>query len=220
MRSSGLSPGLPLMLIVLALAGCSKDKPGVGPADASSAAPPTVTSAPASAWVAPSSTPSAYMTIPQRFASEANHRPTGVVRVEDAMAAFRRAGVELVEEKQHLASAYQAQYCVGAKTKADDVTLSLCEYRNTTEAKAGKAMNDKAFPSKTRKTYENGGTTLTVLEVVVNKENDEIVKKIVDGFVALKPGPGEAAPTPTPSTTASGNTALPAKPPPAPPAKP
>jgi hypothetical protein len=131
--------------------------------------------------------PAGNMTIPERFNAEAAHRPTGVLRVEDVTAAFRKAGVTLEEEKQHLASFYKAAYCVGAKAKGEEISFSVCEYTDAAAAKAGKELNDKAFsPIKNRASYVNGATTLTVLETIKNPDNDVIAKKLVDTFASLK----------------------------------
>ncbi len=132
--------------------------------------------------------PSAFRSVPERFAAEAQKRPSGTVRVEDATAAFRKAGFDVKEEKQHLASIYQALYCVGAKAKGEEISFSVCEYADEAGATAGKALNDKSFAAiDNRTTYRNGGTTLTILESKKTPPNDAAVKKLVDTFAALKP---------------------------------
>lgn len=190
-------------LAVLACAGpvmllaCSKSS---GTSDAASASAASVASAlPAdsySAQTAVSVTPSAYMSIPERFTAEATQRPTGTIRVEDATAAFRKAGLTIDDEKQHLASFYKAVYCVGAKAKAEDVSFSVCEYKDEAAAIGGKTINDKSFSAiKNRTTSRNGATTLTILESNKTAENDVLVKKLIDTFNALKP-PAPAVPAP------------------------
>jgi len=149
------------------------------------------------------------MSIPERFASEAMHRPRGLtVRVEPTTAAFRKAGIVLTDEKQHLGTAFLANFCVGAKAKTDEVTFSICEYETDAKATEGAAMNDKSFKDiKNRKTHRNGATTLTILEAVKSDENDAIVKKLVDIFQAQTPTALQGADGGTrPSTSASAST--------------
>ncbi|MBS2019607.1 MAG: hypothetical protein JST00_42490 [Deltaproteobacteria bacterium] len=200
---------------------CSKGTAETSPSSGSASA---AASASASAAVAASSaasgatpaiplslTPSAYMSIPERFASEAIHRPPGlIVRVEPTTAAFRKAGLAITDEKQHLASPYQAKFCVGAKAKLDEVTFSICEYDTEKQAAEGAALNDKSFKFvKNRQTHRNGATTLTILEAAKNDENDAVVKKLVELFQAQKPAPAPGADggTAAPSSSASGSAA-------------
>ena len=192
----GLSCVGPAMLLA-----CSKtgESNATKTTTASSASASVAASAPAdsySAQTAASVTPSAYMSIPERFNAEVAHRPTGTIRVEDATAAFRKTGLTVDDEKQHLASFYKAIYCIGAKAKGEEVSFSVCEYKDEPSAIAGKTLNDKSFSAiKNRTTYRNGATTLTVLESNKTAENDVVVKKLVDTFNALK-APSGAAPAP------------------------
>ena len=184
-------------VVPAALLACSKTEPA---ATADAGGSPTASGsayAPAesySAQTAVSATPSAYMTIPERFNAEVATRPAGGLRAEDVTAAFRKAGFTLEEEKQHLASFYRASYCVGAKAKGEDLTLSVCEYKSEALANEGKSLNDKSFAAiKNRTSYRNGNTTLTVLESNKTPENDVLAKKLVDTFTALKAPPVVAA---------------------------
>jgi len=186
-----------------AVAACSKSGAEMGaapgsPASASAVPPASAASAASASSSAAASagapglplsaTPSAYMSIPERFQAESLNRPKGVIRAEEATAAFRKAGLKVEGEAQHLASTYKAHYCVGAKVKGDEITFSVCEYADAAAATEGAKMNDAAFAAiKNRKTYRNGGTTLTVLEVAKTPENDALVKKLVDAFEGLKP---------------------------------
>ena len=127
MALSGAGPGM--------LLACSKtDGSAAGTPETGSAASASVaSSAPAASYsgqTAASVTPSAYMSIPERFNAEVAQRPTGTIRVEEATAAFRKAGLTIEEEKQHLASFYKAMYCVGAKAKGEEVSFSVCEYKD------------------------------------------------------------------------------------------
>lgn len=187
----------PAMLLACSKSGESSAKA----TDASSPPGATVASAePASSYsaqTAASVTPSAYMTIPERFNAEGAQRPAGALRAEDVTAAFRKAGLTVEDEKQHLASFFKAMYCVGAKAKGDEISFSVCEYKDAETAIAGKALNDKSFAAiKNRATYRNGLTTLTVLESNKTEDNDVIAKKLVDTFAALKAPPAPAAPPP------------------------
>ena len=187
----GLSCSGPLSLLACSRTEGNAGNAGPGTAEAGSTTSASVaSSAPAGSYSAQSAasvTPSAYMSIPERFNAEVAQRPTGTLRVEDATAAFRKAGLTIDEEKQHLASFYKAMYCVGAKAKGEEISFSVCEYPDETAAIAGKAVNDKSFsPIKNRTTYRNGATTLTVLESTKTPENDVIARKLVDTFAALK----------------------------------
>jgi hypothetical protein len=187
----------PVMLLACSKSGESAAAGATDAASASSVAPSEPPSA-YSAQTAPSVTPSAYMSLPERFNAEQAHRPKGVIRVEDATAAFRKAGLTIDEEKQHLASFYKAIYCVGAKAKGEELSFSVCEYTDEPSAIAGKALNDKSFSTiKNRTTYRNGATTLTVLESNKTAENDVLAKKLVDTFGALKAPAPTAPPAPT-----------------------
>ncbi len=209
LRISYRSGATSLLFVLVAAApfvvvACSKSE-GASTSVSSATTPSVSVSVSASASVsahdqpqtALSVTPSSYMSIPERFATEAMNRPTNMtVRVEETTAAFRKAGVEIIEEKQHLASSYLAKYCVGAKTKNDDISFSICEYESEAKAIEGAAMNDKAFASiKNRKTHRNGATTITLLENVKNEATDALLKKLLDTFMAMKPAaaPGSKA---------------------------
>lgn len=185
----------------------------IGSAAASASASAAAASASAAA-LALSLVPSANMSIPERFASEALHRPPGLtVRVEPTTAAFRQAGIALTDEKQHLGHPYLANFCVGAKAKSDEVTFSICEYDTDAKATEGAASNDKTFKAiNNRHTHRNGATTLTILEAVKNDENDAIVKKLVDIFQAQKPSAlpgadGGTRPSASPSVSTSSSSA-------------
>lgn len=76
------------------------------------------------------------MGIPERFEIEKKSRPANIKpNVESAVAALRKAGFNIVREKQHLGQPFGARYCVGAEavTDADASStrmffLSLCEF--------------------------------------------------------------------------------------------
>lgn len=197
------SVALAPFLVVACSKGTAETSPASGTTSTSSSASSSSAAAAASSGASSGSipaiplslTPSAYMSIPERFASEAIHRPPGlVVRAEPTTAAFRKAGLAITDEKQHLASPYQAKFCVGAKAKLDEVTFSICEYDTEKQATEGAALNDKSFKFvKNRQTHRNGATTLTILEATKNDENDAVVKKLVEIFQAQKPAPAPGA---------------------------
>ncbi len=125
--------------------------------------------------------------IPERFATEAKERPTGTVRVEDAITAFQAAGATLREQRQHLGSPFLAAYCVGAQT-GEDIHFSLCEYNDVARAKEGKAMSEKSFGSVPNRTlYLNGATTLTLRVGAPSGADGVLAKKLVDAFAGLSP---------------------------------
>src|SRR5437868_14944058 len=71
----------------------------------------------------PTPPPPQPVTIADMFDRETKARlppAAGHLRVEDAFAAFKKAGIAFVEEQQHLAKPYGAVYCVGAKVAETD----------------------------------------------------------------------------------------------------
>jgi len=115
-----------------------------------------------------------------RFVKEAANRPKGTPRVEDVLAAFKKAGFTLEDEKQHLASPYHASYCVGAKAQPG-IAMSVCEYTEPTAAAKGKGESEK-MPIENREVYLNGATTLTVLQFPKSADSEQAKKKLVDTF--------------------------------------
>lgn len=196
-------------LVAVAVSACSKAVPeNALPASSSSvaSAPSTVTRAPAPLAAS----------IPDRFATEASRRPTGVPRVEDCLDAFEKVGAEIREEAQHLASPFLALYCVGFQT-GKDVHGSLCEYKDEAVAIKGREVSEKAFASMTnRKVHRNGGSTLTLRVGTTTPEDDALVKKMIAAFQAVKPAtaPPPVGKAPSPFAKASAVPALPDPPPP------
>jgi hypothetical protein len=193
---------------LVALVGCSKSSPEPVPTAssasvASATAPVASTAGGADAGVlAP--TPG-QVPILDRFHHEATARPTGVPRIEDCLAAFKKAGVEIRDEKQHLAAPFLAMYCVGFQT-GNDVHGSLCEYKDVETATKGRDTSDKGFASvPNRKVHRNGGSTFTVRAGVATPANDELVKKMAAAFMAVKPatGPAPIGTAPSPFAGAS-----------------
>ena len=143
--------------------------------------------------------------IPDRFAREAAHRPLGVPRVEDVFAAYKKAGVDVHDEKQHLGAPFLAQYCVGFEAGVD-IHGSVCEHKDEATAIKGRDASDKGFMAvPNRKVYRNGGSTLILREGVVSPPNDALVKKMVATFQAQKPsaGPPPVGSAPSPFAGAS-----------------
>lgn len=224
-RADGTETGVKLVafclasLVVLTSAACSKQTPEPSPtassASVSSAASaPVPTTEPLGSALPP--VDPAQASIPDRFAAEAMKRPTGVPRIEDAFDAFKKAGIELREEKQHLGSPFLAIYCVGFQT-GNDVHASICEYKDEATATKGRDTSDKSFSTvPNRKVYRNGGSTLTVRVGVVTPANDALVKKMLATFQALKPSttPPPVGKAPSPFAGASVQPMPPDPPPP------
>ena len=136
---------------------------------------------------------------------EAAHRPVGVPRVEDVFAAYKKAGVDVHDEKQHLGAPFLAQYCVGFEAGVD-IHGSVCEHKDEATAIKGRDASDKGFMAvPNRKVYRNGGSTLILREGVVSPPNDALVKKMVATFQAQKPsaGPPPVGSAPSPFAGAS-----------------
>ena len=117
------------------------------------------------------------------FENEAAHRPTGTIRAEDAMEAFRQDGVELETVRQHLGRPYGARYCVGAKS-GKAVALSVCEYIDVAAAAAGAEVSRKLVLAN-REILINQATSLTVRELEKTGEADAVAKKLFERFAKL-----------------------------------
>ncbi|MEI9950142.1 MAG: hypothetical protein WDO74_14500 [Pseudomonadota bacterium] len=117
------------------------------------------------------------------FKNEAENRPFGTIKAEDALAAFRQAGVELDTVRQHLARPYGARYCVGAKS-GTVIALSVCEYIDSAAANAGAESSRKVVLAN-REIRINQATSLTVREVEKSPAADALATKLFDRFAAL-----------------------------------
>lgn len=177
------------------LAACSKSNPEPSPTAASA----SVSSAPVPASAAPSgiastgtpglplsATPSAYLSIPDRFNAEAANRPQDVPRPEDLFAALEKDGIKVHHVAQHMASPFGAKFCVGFQG-GKDLHGSFCEYKDEAAAKTGGEASEKAFKTNTRKVHRNGAATLTVRIGTASAEDEALGKKWVDLFKAQKP---------------------------------
>ncbi len=118
------------------------------------------------------------------FANEAANRPTGTIKAENAMDAFRKDGIPLETVRQHLGRPYGARYCVGAMS-GTAIALSVCEYIDVQAAKDG-ADNSRKIVLANREIQLNEATTLTVREVEKTPEADAVAKKLFDSFAKLK----------------------------------
>ncbi len=118
------------------------------------------------------------------FENEASSRPAGVLRAEDALAAFQRAGVALTEQRQHLARPYGARYCVGAFAGGRDIALSVCEYIDATAAQTGAAESRKISLAN-REIRVNHATSLTIREINKTAANDALSSRLFDSFAKL-----------------------------------
>ena len=118
------------------------------------------------------------------FRNEAAARPSGTIKVEDALAAFRKDGVALDQVRQHLGRPYGARYCVGA-VSGTAIALSVCEYIDAEAAKSGTASSRKIV-LENREIQINQATTLTVREVEKSPAADAVAKKLFDSFAKLK----------------------------------
>jgi hypothetical protein len=130
-------------------AACVKSTPEPPQASATDAAIVAITSPAPSARLLPpalagSALPPAFQSIAERFAYEAQHRPTETPRPEDVFAAFENSGTKLSEKRQHAAGVYGAQFCMGAKGE-DDLHMSVCEFASEADLEVGKGLSDKMF---------------------------------------------------------------------------
>jgi hypothetical protein len=118
------------------------------------------------------------------FQNESASRPTGTIKAEDALAAFRKDGIELETVRQHLGRPYGARYCVGAMS-GTAIALSVCEYIDAEAAKAGAELSSKIVLAN-REIQINQATSLTVREVEKTPAADAVAKKLFDSFAKLK----------------------------------
>jgi hypothetical protein len=164
-------------LSLLTLAGCNEKQ-----------APQPAAKAEAAAASATSRSPTAPRAenprdIQALFQVEANNRPRGALRVEDALTAFRSAGIALGSERQHLARPYGARYCVGAKS-GPDVALSVCEYVDGAAAEAGAAVS-RQLTLKDREIRLQRATSLTVRLIKKTPESQALAARLFDAFAKL-----------------------------------
>ena len=117
------------------------------------------------------------------FQNEAANRPTGTIKAEDAMDAFRKDGIELDTVRQHLGRPYGARYCVGAKA-GKLIALSVCEYIDAAAAAAGAEVSRKVVLAN-REIRINQATSLTVREIEKNPEADAVANKLFESFAKL-----------------------------------
>ena len=117
------------------------------------------------------------------FQNEAQNRPTGTIKAEDALDAFRKDGIELDTVRQHLARPYGARYCVGAKSGAI-LALSVCEYIDAAAANAGAELSRKVVLAN-REIRINQATSLTVREIDKTPAADAVAQKLFESFAKL-----------------------------------
>ncbi len=168
---------------------CAKSSP---PPEASAEKPVSSSSASASAGTTPSaatsgeSEPTATGTagLFERLAKEKGSRPTGTPRTDDVFAAFKKAGMPVVEENQVYAAMVKASYCEAAK--GTTVYLSVCEYPSEAEAKTGQDFSKRTFASiPNRDVYLNKKTTLTIGQTTPTPKGNAEAKAMVDAFLKL-----------------------------------
>lgn len=154
---------------VLALSGCTKAAP---PAERTA---PSSSSRHATAPIAENPRDIAAL-----FKVEADNRPGGTPRAEDAFEAFRRAGLEVHEQRQHLGRPYGARYCVGAKSGVS-LALSVCEYVDAEAARSGVEASRKISLAH-REIRLKRATSLTVRQIQKTPESDALALRFFAAF--------------------------------------
>jgi len=114
------------------------------------------------------------------FRVEADSRPSGTVRAEDVFEAFRRAGLEIHEQRQHLGRPYGARYCVGAKS-GRELALSVCEYVDVDAARSG-AEASRKIPLARREIRLNRATSLTVRQIASTPQSAALAARFFAEF--------------------------------------
>jgi hypothetical protein len=132
------------------VAGCKKSEPAppAPSAEPPAAAPPPAASsaaaAPSSSGTPENALPTSIAGLSQRLSMESSRRPPGDPSADAVFEAFSKAGVTLLEMKQHLASPYAANYCMEGHT-ANGVYADVCEFSEAEKANASKEVSTKAF---------------------------------------------------------------------------
>lgn len=177
---------LRLLLLVGLVAGCAKSEPSSTTGVATAAPKPSAPEV--TADILKGATPATpppgnLMSIPQRFESEAQHRPAHAVRSEAVVGALKKAGLSVTKQSQHLAGPFLAAYCLGIKVGESD--MSVCEYNDADTASKGREASLKSFGTNGREIFRNGQTTLTV-RAPMNDEGARTRQTAVNAFMALK----------------------------------
>lgn len=168
------------VLVGGAVAGCAKasapklDSPALASAQAVASAEVRRPTAP------PSQNPRDFGAM---FQNEAANRPKGTIKVEDALDAFRQAGIELNSVRQHLGRPYGARYCVGAKS-GSVLALSVCEYIDEAAANAGAESSRKVVLAN-REIRINQATSLTVRQIEKTPGADALAHELFERFAQL-----------------------------------
>lgn len=116
------------------------------------------------------------------FRVEAENRPSGALRAEDVLDAFRHAGLELHEQRQHLGRPYGARYCVGAKS-GTALALSVCEYVDEAAARAG-VEGSRKIALAHREIHLKRTTSLTVRQIETTPESAALAARFFQTFDA------------------------------------
>jgi hypothetical protein len=176
-------------VVLIAGAGCSRNKEGESATPAASASVAPIASA--SPHAAGSSSGSASPQVPyglalaDRLSHEAATRPTDTPKAEDVLAAVVKSGVALDDQAQHLASPIGARFCIGAKSP-QNVAMSACEYADAAAAAAGRDMSLQSFAKiEHRDVIVNKKTTLTILQAPYDAQSQAAHDKALAAFKTL-----------------------------------
>jgi hypothetical protein len=123
------------------------------------------------------------------FQNEALNRPTGTIKAEDAIEAFRKEGIALEAVRQHLGRPYGARYCVGAKS-GTAIALSVCEYIDAAAANTG-AEGSRKVVLANREIRINQATSLTVREIEKTSAADAVANRLFESFAKLSAPPAK-----------------------------
>ena len=100
------------------------------------------------------------------------------------VAAFRKAGIGVVDESQVYAAMVKASYCESAK--GTNVYISICEYAGESEAKEGRDFSKRTFASiPNRDIFLNKKTTLTIGQTTPTPKGNAEAKSMADVFMKL-----------------------------------
>jgi hypothetical protein len=165
-------------IVACAAIGCSKKQSPDSSAVDAAPNPPESSAAPAASFVPGTG-------LANLLLNESHTRPANTPKAEDVYAALGKAGMKIVDQKQHAATPFGAKFCLGAEVE-NQLSLSVCEFDSAAAAEGGRAMSLKAFKTVlNRELLINKATMLTVREYSKTPEIDAVSKRVQQLFTAL-----------------------------------
>lgn len=160
------------LIVVIALAGCSKKPAELPPAPA-----PQVTAVPQ-----PTAGPE--LSLFDRLTREADQKDKSDPSTQQVMDALTKAGLALSAAEQRMGAGIGARYC--SRVLAERLAIIVCEYSDAKSAQTGGAGAEKAFAAVAGQTVDvKRSTTMTVIDSFHDEASAASVKKARAAFNAL-----------------------------------